>query len=140
MVEGEAPGLVVRHPAGLGRVTPAVRFGRVRQQGGEGHGHDPHAGVATGFAVGPQLLQVQPGHVRQAGLLGQLPAGGRLRRLVREQEAPGERPAARVRLLSPRDEQHVQRVRAQREDGEVDGDGEGFESVLVVAVHDRPPP
>ncbi|CAM5698850.1 hypothetical protein SGLAM104S_04643 [Streptomyces glaucescens] len=140
MVEGEALGPLVRRPAGLGRVTAAVRLGGTGQQGGEGDGRDPHPGVAAGVAVGPQLLQVQPGHVRQAGLLGQLPAGRLLRGLLGQQEAAGQCPVARVRLLAALDEQHVQRARAEREDGQVHGHGEGFEGVLVVAAHEHPPP
>ncbi len=136
MVEGQLPRRVVRGPAGLGRVAPAVRLGGVGQQGGEGDGHHAHPGVPAGLAVGAQLLQVQAGDVRQAGLLAQFTPGGALRGLVGPQEAPGQRPAAGVRLLAAFDEQDVQRALADREHGEVDGHGEGLEGVLVVAVHD----
>jgi len=139
VVEGERPRLVVRHPAGVGRVAAAVRFGRVGQQGSEGDGDDPHPGVAAGLAVGPQLFQVQSGEVRQTGLLGEFTPGRGLRGLVRVHEPAGQRPVPGVRLLPPLHEQCVQSAFGDGEDGEVDGDGEGFVGVLVV-VHARPPP
>lgn len=132
VVEGERPERVVRQPARLRRVAARTRLGRVGEQRGEGNGDDPHPGVAVGLAVGAQLLQVQPGDVRQAGLLGEFTPGGRLRGLVGLHEATGQRPVSGVRLLAALDEQHVQGARADREDGEVGGDGERFEGVLVV--------
>ena len=111
VVEGERPAPVVRQPAGLRRVPAAVRLGRVGQQRGEGDGDDPHPGVAVGLAVGAQLLQVQPGDVRQAGLLGEFAPGRRLRGLVGQDEPSGQRPVAGVRLLPALDEQHVQCAR-----------------------------
>lgn len=139
VVEGERPRPVVRHPAGVGRVAAAVRFGRVGQEGGEGDGDDPHPGVAVGLAVGAQLFQMQPGDVRQPGLLGEFTPGGALRGLVRVHEPAGQRPVSGVRLLPPLHEQHVQGAFGNGQDGEVDGDGEGFVGVLVV-VHSRSPP
>ncbi len=136
MVEGEPPRGVVRRPAGPRGVAAGVRLGGVGQEGGEGDGDDPHAGVAAGFAVGPQLLQVQPGDVRQPGLLAQFAPRGAFRGLVRPDETSGQRPLSGVGLLAALDEQHVQGARAEGEHGEVDGDGEGLEGVLVVAVHD----
>ncbi len=132
VIEGEGPGSVVRHPAGVRRVAAAVHVGRVGQEGGEGDRDDPHPGVAAGLAVGPQLFQMEPGDIRQAGLLGKFTPGRRLRGLVGLHEATGQRPAPGVGLLSALDEQHVQGAGTEREDGEVDGDGEGFVGVLVV--------
>lgn len=47
---------------------------------------------------------------------------------------PGRAQRPAVRFLPPFDEQHLEFARADGQDGEVDGDGEGFEGVLVVAL------
>ncbi|GAA3240055.1 hypothetical protein GCM10020256_61760 [Streptomyces thermocoprophilus] len=91
-------------------------------------------GVAAGFAVGAQLFQVEPGDVVEAGLLGEFTPGGGLGGLVGQQEPAGQCPLPGVGLLAAPDEQDVQGARAQGEDREVDGDGEGLVGVLVVAL------
>jgi hypothetical protein len=54
------------------------RGSRAGRQRGERDRDDPHTGVAAGFAVSAQLLQVWSGDVGQAGLLGEFAPGGRL--------------------------------------------------------------
>lgn len=141
VVEGERTvrARPVRQPVRAGGVTAPAHLGRVGHEGRERDGDDPHPGVAVRVAVGAQLFQVQPGDVGQAGLLGQFARRRRLRGLVGQDETAGQCQAARVRVLPPLDEQHPQRAVPDREDGQIDGDGEGLEAVLVIALHAHHP-
>ncbi len=141
VVEGQRPDIAHRHPARPVGVAAALRgrLRHVRDQGGEGDRHHPHPGVAVRLAVRAQLLQVESvdDGARQSGLLGEFAPGGRLRGLPGQEEAAGERPGSRVRVLPAPDEEHVQGAGPDGEDREVDRHREGFECVGVVVRRHR---
>jgi hypothetical protein len=69
-------------------------------------GHDGSARVSVERPVGAQLLDVAGRH--DAGLLGELAGGGRLERLVGEDEPAGKGERAGERFEQPLDEQRLQ--------------------------------
>ena len=70
------------------RVAAGGGQGEVRHQREVADRDDPHPRVAARSPVRAQLLQVQP-VPREAGLLAQLPSGGRVQALVPLDEAAG---------------------------------------------------
>ena len=70
-----------RHPRGGTCVATRVRHRQIGDEREVRHRHDPASRVATGCAVGAQLLQVHAAEV-ETGLLGELPFGRGVEGLV----------------------------------------------------------
>ena len=112
-----------RGPAGAPGVRAGSGNGQVRRDGQVRDADHAAAGIAVGGAIGRELLQVQRGTV-EAGFLGEFAFGGLAQVLAVAQEPPGQGRAALIGLVGPLDDQDVQLVLADRQDGQVDGEVE----------------
>ena len=139
MVEGQRAGAQVRdrHPGRSGRVGAGVGHGQVGGEGEVGDADHPHPRVAGGGAVAAQLLDVH-GRGRQPCLLGELAERGGLEVLAGLHEPSGQGAAAEEGLLAALDGEHAERVVADGQDDEVDGDGHRGIGVGLVG-HAREP-
>ena len=94
------------------------------------HGDDVHARVASGIAVGAELLEEL--RAVDTGLLVQLPERGLVERLLGPLESAGNRPPALEGRDAASHEEHAEPPLVHGQDDDVDGDGEGREGGRVV--------
>jgi len=121
---------------GVRRVGAGLEVGQVGHDRPPRDGDHPHAGVAVGGAVGPELGQVVGPGV-DAGLLGELPAGGHLEVFVDVDEPARKGPRTLERGSAALHEHQLQPVVTDGEDDQVDGDRERRKVAGVVALEIR---
>ena len=109
-------------PAATGAgVATGHRQWQVGHQGDVADGHDPAARIAVGGAVAAELADMQVGGV-QAGLLGQLPLRGPVEVFTVFEEPAGQSELAEVGLCGAFDDQDMQSLFTDGQNGQVDRD------------------
>ncbi len=122
MVEGELARaqLVDRRPPGTAGIRPGLGHRQVRSDREVGDADDATARIAIGSVVDREPFQMQ-GPAIEAGLLGELPVRRVLQLLAYLQESAGQGIVPLVGRVVPLDDQCVQPVFPDGQDGEVDG-------------------